>query len=146
MPRLLLSEEHWSKLREILLHKAIYNKRDLRMTVEGMLYRMRTECPWRDLPKAFGYWNKVYKRFNAGRSGTRGFTERIAWHVVLLCSNGRRSYRAPGRQLVRKISLPPPCRCGRVLSCGRSTRSSASPQVPEPPSPAPRCRERSECP
>lgn len=93
MPRLLLSDEHWSKLREILLRKAIYNKRDLRMTVEGMLYRMRTGCPWRDLPKAFGYWNKVYKRFNAGRSGTRGFTERIAWHDVLLCSNGRRSYR-----------------------------------------------------
>lgn len=65
MPRLLLSDEHWSKLREILLHKAIYNKRDLRMTVEGMLYRMRTGCPWRDLPEAFGSWSKVYKRFNA---------------------------------------------------------------------------------
>ena len=26
MPRLLLNDEHWSKLREILLHKAIYNK------------------------------------------------------------------------------------------------------------------------
>jgi hypothetical protein len=25
MPRLLLSDEHWSKLREILLRKAIYN-------------------------------------------------------------------------------------------------------------------------
>ena len=48
-----------TKLREILLHKAIYNKRDLRMTVEGMLYRMRTGCPWRDLPEAFGNWNKV---------------------------------------------------------------------------------------
>ncbi|MGH8433190.1 MAG: IS5 family transposase [Pseudomonas sp.] len=65
MPRLLLSDEHWSKLREILLHKTIYNKRDLRMTVEGMLYRMRTGCPWRDLPEAFGGWSKVYKRFNA---------------------------------------------------------------------------------
>jgi transposase len=65
MPRLLLSDEHWPKLREILLHKTIYNKRDLRLTVEGMLYRMRTGCPWRDLPKAFGGWSKVYKRFNA---------------------------------------------------------------------------------
>lgn len=65
MPRLMLSDEHWSKLREILLHKTIYNKRDLRMTVEGMLYRMRTGCPWRDLPEAFGGWSKVYKRFNA---------------------------------------------------------------------------------
>lgn len=65
MPRLLLSDEHWSKLREILLHQTIYDKRDLRMTVEGMLYRMRTGWPWRDLPEAFGNWNKVYKRFNA---------------------------------------------------------------------------------
>lgn len=65
MPRLMLSDEHWSKLRKILLHKAIYNKRDLRMTVEGMLYRMRTGCPWRDLPEAFGGWSRVYKRFNA---------------------------------------------------------------------------------
>ena len=32
------------------------------MTVEGMLYRMRTGCPWRDLSKAFGNWNKVYTR------------------------------------------------------------------------------------
>ncbi len=65
MPRLLLSDELWSKLRTILLHKTIYNKRDLRMTVEGMLYRMRTGCPWRDLPDAFGNWTRIYKRFNA---------------------------------------------------------------------------------
>lgn len=65
MPRLLLSDELWSKLREILLHLAVYDKRDLRLTVEGILYRMRTACPWRDLPEAFGAWNKVYKRFNA---------------------------------------------------------------------------------
>lgn len=38
---------------------------DLRMTVEGILYRMRSGCPWRDLPEAFGRWNTVYKRFNA---------------------------------------------------------------------------------
>lgn len=73
MPRLLLNDEHWSKLREILLHKAIYNKRDLRMTVEGMLYRMRTGCPWRDLPKEFGNWNKVYKRFNAWSAAGKWF-------------------------------------------------------------------------
>lgn len=35
------------------------------MTVEGILYRMRVGCPWRDLPRAFGCWNSVYKRFNA---------------------------------------------------------------------------------
>ena len=65
MPRLMLNDELWSKLQTILLHKAIYNKRNLRMTVEGMLYRMRTGCPWRDLPDAFGNWTRIYKRFNA---------------------------------------------------------------------------------
>lgn len=64
MPRLLLNDELWSKLQTILLHNTVYNKPDLRMTVEGMLYRMRTGCPWRDLPEIFGRWTKVYKRFN----------------------------------------------------------------------------------
>lgn len=69
MPRLLLSNELWSKLEKILLQESIYNKRDLRMTVEGMLYRMRVSCPWRDLPKSFGCWNSIYKRFNAWSAG-----------------------------------------------------------------------------
>ena len=66
MPRLLLSDEHGSKLREILLQNSIYDKCNLRMTVEAMLYRMRMGCPWRDLPDVFGCWNTIYKRFNAG--------------------------------------------------------------------------------
>ena len=53
MPRLMLSDEFWSKLKKILLQEAIYNKRNLRMTIEGMLYRMRVGCPWRDLPQDF---------------------------------------------------------------------------------------------
>jgi transposase len=61
----MLSDELWSKLEKILLQHAIYHKPDLRLTVEGMLYRMRVGCPWRDLPSAFGIWNSVYKRFNA---------------------------------------------------------------------------------
>jgi transposase len=55
----MLSNELWSKLEKILLQHAIYNKPDLRMTVEGIFYRMRVGCPWRDLPRAFGEWNSV---------------------------------------------------------------------------------------
>ena len=71
MPRLMLSDEFWSKLEKILLQEAIYNKRNLRMTVEGMLYRMRVGCPWRDLPEVFGCWNSIYKRFNAWSSSNK---------------------------------------------------------------------------
>jgi len=65
MPRLMLTEEHWSKLKKIMREESIYDKPGLLLMVEGMLYRMRTGCPWRDLPAQFGRWNSVYKKFNA---------------------------------------------------------------------------------
>lgn len=42
------------------------------MTV-GILYRMRMGCPWRDLSRALGRWNSVYKRFNAWSAAGRLF-------------------------------------------------------------------------
>ena len=64
MTRLMLTDELWSKLRAIMQQQGIYDKPNLRMMVEGMLYRMRVGCPWRDLPSVFGFWNSVYKKFN----------------------------------------------------------------------------------
>ena len=64
MPRLLLTDEHWSKLKPIMLESDIYDKSNLRMTLEGVLYKLRVGCPWRDLPIEFGRWNSVFKRFN----------------------------------------------------------------------------------
>ncbi len=34
------------------------------MTLEGILYRMRTGVPWRDVPQEFGRWSKIFRRFN----------------------------------------------------------------------------------
>ena len=42
----------------------IYDKPNLRQVVEGILYRLRVGCPWRDLPVQFGCWNSVYQQFN----------------------------------------------------------------------------------
>lgn len=64
MVRLMLNEERWSKLSEVLRQHKIYNKPSLRMMVVGILYRMRTGCPWRDLPSEFGHWGTVYQKFN----------------------------------------------------------------------------------
>jgi len=64
MARLMLSDERWSKLQEIMLQHGIYDKPKLRMMVEAILYRMRVGCPWRDLPIEFGFWNSVYQQFN----------------------------------------------------------------------------------
>ena len=64
MARLMLSDELWSKLQEIMLQHGIYDKTNLRMMVEAILYRMRVGCPWRDLPVEFGFWNSIYQQFN----------------------------------------------------------------------------------
>jgi transposase len=64
MARLMLTDELWSKLRTIMRQHGIYDKSSLRMIVEGILYRMRTGCPWRDLPLIFGLWNSIYQQFN----------------------------------------------------------------------------------
>jgi len=64
MTRLMLTDELWSKLRIMMLQHGIYDKPNLRMIVEGILYRMRVGCPWRDLPSKFGFWNSIYQQFN----------------------------------------------------------------------------------
>ena len=64
MARLMLNDKLWSKLQPILKHFKIYNKPGLRLTIEGILYRIRVGCPWRDLPSEFGRWNSIYKTFN----------------------------------------------------------------------------------
>jgi len=36
--------------------------RDHRQVMEGIAWRYRTGCPWRDLPARFGPWQTVWKR------------------------------------------------------------------------------------
>ena len=64
MPQLMLNKKRWLKLKSILLEIGIYDKANLRKIVKGILYRMRTGIPWRDLPRYFGRCNTVYKAFN----------------------------------------------------------------------------------
>lgn len=64
MPRLMLKDEQWSKLWPIMSQYNIYDKPDLRHTIEGIFYKMRVGCAWRDLPEEHWNWKKVYSRFN----------------------------------------------------------------------------------
>uniref|UniRef100_UPI0015D42FD4 transposase n=1 Tax=Acinetobacter sp. YH01020 TaxID=2601034 RepID=UPI0015D42FD4 len=50
MPRTMLNAQHWSKLLAIFRHFNIYLKLNLRNFIEAILFRIRTGCPWRDLP------------------------------------------------------------------------------------------------
>jgi len=65
MPRTILTDEYWEKLLKLMLYTGrVYNKPEHRKTFEGILYRMRVGCPWRDIPEHFGDWSAVYRRFN----------------------------------------------------------------------------------
>ena len=65
MPRLMLTDALWAKLSQLMRHTGrVYNKPVHRLTLEGILFRMRTGTPWRDLPEYFGLWNTVFRRFN----------------------------------------------------------------------------------
>lgn len=61
----MLTDALWAKLSQLMLHSGrVYRKPDHRLILEGILYRMRTGIPWRDLPEYFGLWNTVFRRFN----------------------------------------------------------------------------------
>ena len=64
MPRTMLNDHHWSKLTTIFRHFNIYLKLNLRNFIEAILFRIRTGCPWRDLPQEFGKPNSIFKKYN----------------------------------------------------------------------------------
>ena len=64
--RFVISDELWVKIAPLLPGKSGdrgATGRDNRLFLEAVLWRVRTGSPWRDLPKAFGKWNTVFKRF-----------------------------------------------------------------------------------
>ena len=64
--RFVISNELWEKIAPMLPGKAGdpgATGHDNRLFMEAVCWRARTGVPWRDLPKAFGKWNTVFKRF-----------------------------------------------------------------------------------
>ena len=60
-----LSDEEWERLRVFL--PAGPQRRggrwaDHRMVINGVFFRARAGCPWRDLPEGFGNWKTIYNR------------------------------------------------------------------------------------
>src|SRR5260370_23448787 len=59
-----LSDEEWQRLRPLLPADPPRGGRwaDHRMVINGIFFRTRAGCPWRDLPQGFGNWKTVYNR------------------------------------------------------------------------------------
>jgi transposase len=59
-----LTDEEWERLAPLMPAHPRQGHRwnDHRMVVNGILFRTRAGCPWRDLPPGFGNWSSVYGR------------------------------------------------------------------------------------
>jgi len=67
MPRTILQDHQWNRIKDLLPGKASdcgVTGRDNRAFLEAVLWIARTGAPWRDLPETFGKWNSVYTRYN----------------------------------------------------------------------------------
>ena len=61
----ILTDAQWALIEPLLPSskgKASRLFRDHRQVEEGILFRYRTGCPWRDLPEGFGPWQTAWKR------------------------------------------------------------------------------------
>ena len=67
MTRHRLTDEQWDCIADVFPPPAKTGRppSDRRMIVDGILWIMRTESPWRDLPDEFGPWGTVWDLFDA---------------------------------------------------------------------------------
>ena len=76
--RTVISDEAWAIIAPLL--PSTEGKRggrfhDHRRVVEGIVYRFRTGCPWRDVPREFGPWQTLWQRHD--RWSTDGTWQRV---------------------------------------------------------------------
>lgn len=61
-----LTDEQWDLIADVFDAPAATGRppRDRRQVVDGILWVLRTGSPWRDLPRAFGPWQTVWRLFD----------------------------------------------------------------------------------
>ena len=75
-----LTESEWRLLKDLLPPERGRKSRpalDNRPVVNGILWRIRTGAPWRDVPEKYGKWMTVYQRF-------RRWSKAGIWQVVAM--------------------------------------------------------------
>ena len=71
-----LTETEWARLQPLLPpRKAGKPRQDDRRILNGILWKLATGVPWRDLPERCGPWQTVYTRFR--RWTTAGVWDRL---------------------------------------------------------------------
>lgn len=79
-----LTDEQWEQIASLMPQVRGRSRpfRDHRQVVEGIVYRYRVGCAWRDLPDRFGPWQTVWKRHAR-------FSKDATWDKVLTTIQAR---------------------------------------------------------
>src|SRR5258708_26160458 len=69
-----LTDPEWARLQPLLPPHPRQGHRwnDHRVVIDGIFCRVRTGCPWRDLPERFGDWKTVFGRPRRWAGGGAG--------------------------------------------------------------------------
>jgi transposase len=68
-----LTDGEWARIQPHLpLQKAGARRKDDRLVINAILFKLATGVPWRDLPERYGPWQSIYTRF-------RRWTEARVW-------------------------------------------------------------------
>ena len=88
-----LKEAEWRLLKDLLPPERGRKNRpasDNRPIVNGILWRVRTGAPWRDVPEKYGKWATIYQRFR--RWSKAGVWEAVATTLAqAMADNSRHS-------------------------------------------------------
>jgi transposase len=79
-----LTDEEWQRLLPMMPADARRGRRwsDHRMVINGIMFRTRTGCPWRDLPGEYGNWKTACNRH-------RRWSLDGTWEKILAPAAGR---------------------------------------------------------
>ena len=80
-----LTDSQWDKIKPYfeVVKKNGRPYKNVRNTVNGIVWILKSGAPWRDLPTRYGQWNAVYKCFSKWQE--QGLFEKIFEELALEC-------------------------------------------------------------
>jgi transposase len=112
-----LTDKEWNLLEPMLPPERGREGRpanDNRIILNGILWRLRTGAPWREMPDRYGKWNSVYRRYSRwSQSGIWGPVAVMLSQMLMLQSEDREHAATPTRKVrvagraTPRIEAPP---------------------------------------
>jgi transposase len=80
-----LLDEQWAVLQQVLPAESSTGRppHDRRRMIDGILFVLKTGCPWRDVLAEFGKWSTIYERF-------RLWSHAGVWELILSALQARK--------------------------------------------------------